>query len=161
MIVGLGNPGEKYKLCRHNVGFMLVDALAKSLGLEWESNSKLKSEICKKDDLVLIKPQEFMNNSGVPVSLVANFYKIDTKDITVIHDDVDLPFAEIKKQIGSGAAGHHGVESIITSLGTKDFWRVRVGIGRPTSFQPVDEFVLSDFTGEELERVRGMEIIGK
>jgi PTH1 family peptidyl-tRNA hydrolase len=97
---------------------------------------------------------EFMNSSGISVSLAVSFYKIDLKDLVVIHDDVDLPFGEVRKQFASGSAGHKGVESIISNLGTKEFWRIRVGIGRPVDAQPVDEFVLRDFSEEELEQIK-------
>ena len=154
LIVGLGNPGEKYKKQRHNVGFMILDQLAKEENLSWEDNSKLKSEIIKFKDTILVKPQTFMNNSGDAVSLVSNFYKISPEDITVIHDDVDLPFGKYKKQFGAGAAGHHGVEDIILKLGTKEFNRDRIGIDRPSNPNiPVDEYVLMDFSDKEVDEL--------
>lgn len=154
LIVGLGNPGEKYSKQRHNVGFMILDQLAKEENLSWEDNSKLKSKMVKLKDTVLMKPQTFMNNSGDAVSLVSNFYKISPEDITVIHDDVDLPFGKYKKQFGAGAAGHHGVEDIILKLGTKEFNRDRIGIDRPSNPNiPVDEYVLMDFSDKEVDEL--------
>lgn len=158
LIVGLGNPGEKYCGNRHNIGFILVDELAEKLGLAWEDSSKLKAKIAKKDDLILVKPLEFMNSSGNSVSLVINFFKISLKELVIVHDDIDLDFGEVKKQFASGAAGHHGVESIISTLGTKDFWRVRVGVGRPTDAQPVEDYVLRNFSEEELNEIRKLNI---
>jgi len=160
LIVGLGNPGEKYKNNRHNVGFVLIDKYAKEHGLVWEENSKLKALTCKVEDKLLVKPQTFMNNSGESVSQIINFYKIDPEDLTVIHDDVDLPLGEVKKQFASGAAGHHGVESIISCLGTKEFWRVRIGVGRPSGGMQVEDFVLQDFLKEELAVINkiGLEV---
>lgn len=160
LIVGLGNPGEKYKNNRHNVGFILVDRLAERLGMEWKDSSKVKARMAKKDDLVLIKPVEFMNNSGNSVSLAVNFYKVPLGDLVVVHDDIDLGFGEVKKQLASGAAGHKGVESIISGLGTKDFWRIRVGVGRPVNAQAVEDFVLSDFSDEELSTIKKIDIGG-
>lgn len=154
LIVGLGNPGESYSRTRHSTGVILLNQLVDTKDLTWENSTKLKAKIAKKDDYIFLKPMEFMNSSGISVSLAVNFYKIDLKDLVVIHDDVDLPFGEVRKQFASGSAGHKGVESIISNLGTKEFWRIRVGIGRPVDAQPVDEFVLRDFSEEELEKIK-------
>ena len=158
LIVGLGNPGNKYCRNRHNVGFILLDELTEKLGLEWDDSAKLKAKIAKNSDLILVKTSEFMNISGGSVSLAFHFFKVPLDELTVIHDDVDLEFGEVKRQFSSGAAGHHGVESIISSLGTKDFWRARVGIGRPTNAQPVEDFVLSNFSDEELGTIKKIDI---
>jgi PTH1 family peptidyl-tRNA hydrolase len=156
--VGLGNPGDKYRHNRHNVGFIVVDELAEKLGLKWEDSSKLKAKVAKKNDLILLKTSEFMNISGSSVSLAINFFKIPLSELVVIHDDVDLDFGEVKKQFASGAAGHRGVENIISSLGTKDFWRIRIGVGRPVNAQPVEDFVLSNFSEEELSNIKKLNI---
>jgi len=159
LIVGLGNPKKEYEKSRHNTGFMLVDKYAKSLGLDWETNEKFQSEIIIQKDYVLAKPQTFMNESGTAVSKILNFFKIDLKELTVVHDDVDLPFGTVKKQFGAGPAGHHGVEDIIEKIGTKEFWRIRVGIGKPYNGNiPVDEWVLQSFSGEELENIKSLKI---
>lgn len=159
LIVGLGNPGDKYRNNRHNVGHILLNGLAEKLGLTWEDNSKIKARVARKaDELILVKTSEFMNISGGSVSLAVHFYKLPLSELYVIHDDVDLEFGDIKKQFSSGAAGHHGVESIIASLGTKDFWRIRVGVGRPVNAQPVEDFVLSNFSEEELNSLKKIDI---
>lgn len=159
LIVGLGNPGEKYKKCRHNTGFILVDKFAGGLDLKWEGNSKFESEVIVGKDYVLAKPQTFMNNSGRAVSKLVNFYKIDLKDLVVVHDDVDLPFGTTKKQFGAGPAGHHGVEDIIEKIASKEFWRIRVGIGKPSDGNiPVEDFVLQDFNEEELKSIMELDV---
>ena len=112
LITGLGNPGKEYKRTRHNVGYLVIDELAKQ----------------KPNDVVLLKPQTFMNKSGTAVIEAINFYKIKPADLWVVHDDVDLELGEFKISKNRGSAGHKGVESIIKRLGTKDFWRVRIGI---------------------------------
>jgi peptidyl-tRNA hydrolase, PTH1 family len=174
LIVGLGNPGEKYENTRHNLGFMVLEKFLKEFLKagrdEWRKEAKFKSEIAEiewqrqgkkihtKDNLekvLLVKPQSYMNLSGDAVSLIKSFYKIPTQDIWIIHDDVDLNFGAMKIRMGGASAGHKGVESIINSLGTDRFWRFRLGIGHPASkskvkeqkskLVPVDEYVLRGF----------------
>lgn len=159
IIVGLGNPGNQYKKYRHNTGFILLDKLAEGRGLKWKKSSKFESEIAECGDFILVKPQTFMNNSGDAVSKIMNFYKISEEDLIVVHDDVDLEFGVVKKQKGKNAAGHHGVEDIIEKIGTKEFWRLRVGIGKPENKQvPVDVWVLQDFKDTELENIKNLSI---
>lgn len=159
IIVGLGNPGNQYKKYRHNTGFILLDKLAEERGLKWKKSSKFESEIAEWGDFILVKPQTFMNNSGDAVSKIMNFYKISEEDLIVVHDDVDLEFGVVKKQKGKNAAGHHGVEDIIEKIGTKEFWRLRVGIGKPENKQvPVDVWVLQDFKDTELENIKNLSI---
>lgn len=159
IIVGLGNPGNQYKKYRHNTGFILLDKLAEERGLKWKKSSKFESEIAECGDFILVKPQTFMNNSGDAVSKIMNFYKISEEDLIVVHDDVDLEFGVVKKQKGKNAAGHHGVEDIIEKIGTKEFWRLRVGIGKPENKQvPVDVWVLQDFKDTELENIKNLSI---
>lgn len=159
LIVGLGNPEKKYEKNRHNVGYIILNKYAKSLGLEWENNTKFESDIVTQKDFILCKPLTFMNNSGRAVSQILGFYKIDPKDLIIIHDDVDLPFGVVKKKIGSGSAGHHGVESIIESIGTQDFWRIRFGVGRPENKKIlVEDWVLQDFSDEELEKIEDLDV---
>ncbi|MFC1621816.1 aminoacyl-tRNA hydrolase [Patescibacteria group bacterium] len=158
LIVGLGNPGEKYKKNRHNLGFILLDEIS---GLRWHQNNKLVGEVCtiSKDPYnnVYVKPQTFMNKSGDCVSRALNYYKVNPQDLIVIHDDVDLGFGVVKRQFGSGSAGHKGVESIIDSIKTKDFWRVRVGIGRSQNPNvETDDWVLTNFSNEELEKIKSL-----
>ena len=155
MIVGLGNPGDKYAKCRHNTGFIILDKFAEDKNLEWKKSEKFESEISEYEEYLLVKPLTFMNNSGRAVSKLANFYKINPNDITVIHDDVDIPFGSIKNQVGKNAAGHHGVEDIIEKLGTKDFARIRVGVGKPENKNiPVDEWVLQDFSSDNIFEIQ-------
>ena len=160
LIVGLGNPGEKYQKSRHNVGFILLDKFAADNNLNWRKVERFNSEVADYSNGLLIKPQTFMNNSGDAVSKLVNFYKISLNDLIIIHDDVDLPLGAIKKQKGKNSAGHHGVENIIEELGTKDFWRIRVGIGKPEDKNiPVDEWVLQDFGKNELDVVTKLDLL--
>ncbi len=152
LIVGLGNPGKKYAGNRHNLGFMVVDAFARGRGLEWGKNGDLMGDLARDGELVIVKPQTFMNRSGDSVRAVANFYKVDPKDILIINDDVDLEFGKIRLSFGGASAGHRGVESVIEGLGTPDFNRLRIGVGRPTVGE-VESFVLLDFLPEEKEKL--------
>jgi len=149
LIVGLGNPGVKYAKTRHNVGFLVVEALSRIFNLQF-SILKHKSEIFLGKDIILIKPQTFMNLSGEAVAAVKSYYKIETSDIWVIHDDVDFEAGKMKIQVGGGSAGHNGLKSIIETLGESDFVRFRVGVGRPVNVNiPVEDFVLQNLTGGE------------
>jgi len=159
IIVGLGNPGNQYKKYRHNTGFILLDKLAEERGLKWKKSSKFESDVAESVDFILVKPQTFMNNSGDAVSKIMNFYKISPDDLVVVHDDVDLKFGDIKKQKGKNPAGHHGVEDIMEKIGTKDFWRIRVGIGKPENKQiPVDVWVLQNLEDNELKDVENLNL---
>lgn len=137
LIVGLGNPGEKYENTRHNLGFQAIDHFLKDTqsakNAVWSANKKLKSDLVtlefKSEKVVLAKPQTFMNNSGMAVSLLLNYYKVDPSDLWVIYDELDLPLGSMKIRFGGAAAGHHGVESIMEKIGTDKFWRFRLGIG--------------------------------
>ena len=161
IIVGLGNPGNQYKEYRHNTGFILLDKLAEEQDLKWKKSPKFESEVAESKDFILVKPQTFMNNSGDAVSKIMNFYKVSPDDLVVVHDDVDLEFGAAKNQKGKNAAGHHGVEDIIEKIGTKEFWRVRVGIGKPENKQiPVDVWVLQNFQETELETIKNLNIWG-
>ena len=168
IIIGLGNPGEQYKNTRHNLGFMAVDALTIKLGLNWENNKKFKAELAKNDSVILVKPQDFMNNSGQAVASVLSYYKLLPKKLgliktanadlseilTVIHDDLDIELGKFKVSIDSRSAGHRGVESIISHLKTKNFKRIRIGIKTPTLENiPADKFVLIKFNDEELKMI--------
>jgi PTH1 family peptidyl-tRNA hydrolase len=160
LIVGLGNPGERYQKSRHNVGFILLDKFAADNNLNWRKVERFNSEVADYSNGLLIKPQTFMNNSGDAVSKLVNFYKISLNDLIIIHDDVDLPLGAIKKQKGKNSAGHHGVENIIEELGTKDFWRIRVGIGKPEDKNiPIDEWVLQNFGENELDIVTKLDLL--
>jgi len=168
IIVGLGNPGKQYENTRHNAGFMAANALTKRLGLNWETNKKFKAEMARSQGLILIKPQDFMNNSGFSVAAVLSYYKLLPKKLgilktanadlseilTVIHDDLDIELGKYKISIDSRSAGHKGVESIITQLKTKNFKRLRIGIRTPTLEKiPADKFVLQKFNDEEEKKI--------
>jgi PTH1 family peptidyl-tRNA hydrolase len=156
LIVGLGNPGKKYAKTRHNVGFMIVDALRETLTADpnlshWELSKKFNAEVCGgtsgKQQFVLAKPMTFMNDSGQAVQLVAHFYKLTPADIIVVHDDKDLPLGAVKVQTDRGDAGHNGVRSIIAHIGTKEFTRVRIGVASDNERKMKDtaKFVLHKF----------------
>lgn len=155
LIVGLGNPGEKYQNTKHNAGFIAVDALVANKELVWKMDSKFNALVCNYDDILLFKPQTFMNESGTSVSAVVRFYKIISSEVMIVHDDVDLASGVIKKQTGVSSAGHHGVEDIIVKLGTKDFWRIRIGVGRPEDSKfEVEDWVLKDLSSIEIEKIK-------
>lgn len=158
LIVGLGNPGKKYAKNRHNLGFLVVDNFAKSQGVFWQINKNLLSFFVKRPDYVLAKPTTFVNQSGSAVKTVADFYKIAPRDILVIHDDLDLPFGKIRLTFGGASAGHKGVESVMAGLGTADFGRLRIGIGRPALRAPADveKYVLSDFLPSEKPKLTSL-----
>ncbi len=151
IIVGLGNPGEKYVKTRHNVGFMVIDRLSQlfEMGL---AQKKFQSLFYKKsvaqEDIVLLKPQTFINLSGHAVKEAADMYKVSLQDIMVICDDLDLPLGKLRVRRSGGSGGHRGIESLIASLGSRDFSRLRVGIGRPAVGGAAD-YVLSRFSKEE------------
>lgn len=162
LVVGLGNPGKKYELTRHNLGFMVVDELVAGSKYQvlWEENIKLKSQVVKTDDLIFAKPSTYMNNSGLAVKLLTTYYKIPTSDLMVIHDDLDFPFGKIRISWGARGAGHLGVESVIKSLGTQEFARLRIGIGHPSFAKATEgksfvikpeDYVTMEFGEEEQE----------
>jgi len=163
LIVGLGNPGIKYEKTRHNLGFLVIDFLADND--KWEESKKANCLYLKKqinsEKVELIKPLAFMNNSGKTVSYIQKKRYIDTEDIIVIHDDIDLKLGEIKIQKNRSSAGHKGVQSIINALGTKDFTRIRIGIKQinQTIIIEAEKFVLENFTPEEEKIIQ--EIIKK
>jgi len=164
LIVGLGNSGEGYGDTRHNLGFMVLDKLSQkltSLGeTRWERNRKLLAETMRvKADLILAKPQTYMNKSGSSVKKMMSFYKIGLEDLWVVHDDVDLPLGKIKIRLGGASAGHHGVESIIEQLGTDHFLRFRLGIGHPRRGEEednVEAYVLKKFESQERSALKAI-----
>lgn len=159
LLVGLGNPGDKYLKTRHNVGFLFVDYLAKKNGLLL-GKSKWRAEVAKTklygESVVLVKPLTFMNLSGTAVAQIKSYYKASLENIIVIHDDLDLDFGRLKIVAGRGPGGHNGVRSLIENLGGKDFVRIRVGIGRPTFDQESSSFVLSSLTSDEMHTLEGL-----
>jgi PTH1 family peptidyl-tRNA hydrolase len=160
IVVGLGNPGKKYEKTRHNVGFLTVDYIPKNVGgfSDWQLKKKLKSKVSENKELkiLLAKPQTFMNSSGEAVKKMLTDYKLPTTALTVVHDDFDLPLGTFKFESDRGSAGHKGVRSIIDALGTKDFWRLRIGI-RPPHLETnlkADAFVLKNFSKGEKEIIK-------
>lgn len=153
IIIGLGNPGKKYLGTRHNVGFEFLDKLKSELDFpEFEFNKKFNAEISVKKEIILVKPQTFMNLSGEAVRSILDFYKLSPEDITVIHDDKDITLGEYRLADDSSSAGHNGVQNIIDCLGTQKFKRIRIGVGAETNL-PSDVFVLQKFSDEELEKI--------
>ncbi len=155
LIVGLGNPTDKHKNNRHNVGFMVIDHIVDLLKPSPVKKSSFKGELYKKEKLLLLKPQTFMNLSGESVREVASFYKIPAENIIVIHDDLDLPLGVIRFKIGGSSGGHNGLKSIDKHL-SNAYKRVRIGIGRPKTKEEVVKYVLSDFTKEEEECLKNI-----
>lgn len=154
LIVGLGNPGEKYQNTRHNAGFMILDSIAEQLGASWTEDRQANALVAETNlggkKLVLAKPQTFMNNSGLAVQSLARTYKFDPCDIWVIYDEAALPFGVLRVRLEGSAGGHNGVKSVISHLGAEDFIRFRFGIGESPENMPLDRWVLSKFTKEEL-----------
>lgn len=150
LIVGLGNPGKKYENNRHNLGFMVAGEFGK--GLVWKKERDLMCYLARTLEYMVIMPTTFMNLSGEAVKAVCNYYKIDSKDTLVAHDELDLEFGKIKLSFGGSSAGHNGVESVIKSLATPDFNRLRIGIGGP-KVKKTENYVLSDFTKVEKKEI--------
>lgn len=154
VIVGLGNPGPKYQLTRHNIGFILIDALVMSVTGQRNYKSEFKAETQKfqfgGESVVVAKPQTFMNLSGESVQPLLHFYGVDLKDLLVIHDEVDIPFGQMRFQEKRGHGGHNGIRNIHQMLGSNEYGRLRLGVGRPTIPEmPVHEWVLANFSKEE------------
>lgn len=154
LVVGLGNPGPGYSSNRHNVGQMVLAELADRASAGFK-NHKANAAVAEGRSfaegprLIFAKPNSFMNLSGGPVAGLMRFYKLDPSRLIVVHDELDIPFDSIKLKSGGGHGGHNGLRDIIAALGTGDFIRVRVGIGRPPGRQAAADYVLRDFSGEE------------
>jgi len=161
LIVGLGNPGTGYTGNRHNIGFMCLSAFAKQHGISLDKKqgqARVGSGRISDNQVVLAKPQTYMNASGQAVEYLVKRYKIDLDDLIVVYDDLDLPLGKIRIRRSGGGGGHHGIESIIDWLETPDFIRVRIGIGRPVDYQDstdsaIIKFVLSNFTEQEKQLI--------
>jgi PTH1 family peptidyl-tRNA hydrolase len=152
LIFGLGNPGNRYQLTRHNIGFMVLEKLASGLEIDLKQKSfnalwgrgKLKDK-----NVLLAMPQTYMNLSGNAVRQLLAFFKADINNLIVVHDDLDLPFGTVRLKTGGGNAGHKGLESIVENLGSSDFARVRIGIGRPVEKARIESYVLERFAPQE------------
>ncbi len=154
LLIGLGNPGRDYKDNRHNIGFMLVDRVAVRLnarGMKLQSKAIVTNAIYEERKLILAKPQTYMNLSGHSVQGLAHFYKLPLENLLVAHDDLDLPFGMIRLRPGGGPGGQKGVASAIERLGTQDFARLRLGIGRPPGRMDPAAYVLQDFSRDEMK----------
>jgi PTH1 family peptidyl-tRNA hydrolase len=160
LIVGLGNPGPKYEKTRHNAGFLILDQLLTHAGGKWDQEKfqgvigkgQLNGETC-----LFVKPMTFMNVSGKCVGPLAHFYKIEPKDIIAIYDDIDVPSGKVKARVGGSAGGHNGIKSLIEDLGSENFHRIKLGVGKPVGIGAQDvvkTWVLSPFSKEELEHMQ-------
>jgi PTH1 family peptidyl-tRNA hydrolase len=153
LVVGLGNPGRQYEDTRHNVGWMVADELARRLDGSWKSkfSGKLAETRLDGHRLVLLKPETFMNDSGRSVAAAARFFKVEPESLLVVHDDVDLEPGRLQARAGGGLAGHNGLRSLTQALGSQEFLRLRIGVGRPGrgDRRPVADYVLSPFAPED------------
>ena len=156
LIIGLGNPGKIYSLNRHNVGFMALDYIAKNFGGEFVESKKFKNNVAEitafGKKIFLLKSNNFMNLSGESLWIIKNHYKIAIEDILVLHDDLDLEFAKLKIKQGGSSGGHNGLKSLDAHIGS-NYVRLRIGIGRPKSNQNTSDYVISNFTHEELKEL--------
>ncbi|GAA3929561.1 aminoacyl-tRNA hydrolase [Actinoplanes auranticolor] len=155
LVVGLGNPGREYAGNRHNVGFMVADLLASRVGGKFGRQKRAVAEVAEGrlgfggPKLILAKPLTFMNLSGAPVVALAQFFKVPVDNIVAVHDELDVPYGQVRVKRGGGEGGHNGLRSMSKSLGSKEYARVRFGIGRPPGRQDPADYVLSDFAGAE------------
>ena len=153
LIVGLGNPGKEFSNNRHNAGFMAVDKLAERLGVKFtrmQSNALVTKATDGDKKLILAKPRTFMNLSGQAVGALAKFYKLEKENILIVYDEVDLPFDTLRIRPEGSSGGHNGMKSIIQRLGTQEFPRLRIGVGRPKGKMDTPDHVLQDFSKDEM-----------
>jgi PTH1 family peptidyl-tRNA hydrolase len=154
LLMGLGNPGREYRDSRHNAGFMLIDRIAVRLnarGMKLQSKALVTTAAFEDRKLILAKPQTYMNLSGQSVQGLIHFYKLSLTNVLIAHDDLDIPFGTIRLRPGGGPGGQRGMASTIEQLGTKDFPRLRIGIGRPPGKMDPSAYVLQDFNREEMK----------
>jgi len=153
LVVGLGNPGPQYATTRHNIGFLVADVLADRIGSGFKVHKKSGADVVTgrlgDTSVVLAKPRTYMNESGRQVGPLARFYSVAPADVIVLHDELDIDFGRIRLKYGGGVAGHNGLRSVSAALGTNDFKRVRIGIGRPPGRQSGASFVLENFNSRE------------
>ena len=161
MVAGLGNPGEEYAETRHNAGFKAIDELARQAGVSyWKNQAGAEVAVIQVNDaeanggkreVVLVRPQSYMNTSGGPISKLCAQYKVAVEELLVIHDELDIPAGDVRVKVGGGHAGHNGLRSIIDKMGSRDFSRIRVGIGNPPGRMAVADFVLKQLRAREAE----------
>jgi len=155
LVVGLGNPGKEYAANRHNVGFMVADLLASRLGAKFGRSKRAHADVAEGrlgfggPKLILAKPLTFMNLSGAPVVALAQFFKVPIERVVAVHDELDVPYGQVRAKRGGGEGGHNGLRSMSKSLSSKEYARVRFGIGRPPGRQDPADYVLSDFGAAE------------
>ena len=158
LVVGLGNPGPAYAAHRHNVGYLVVDELARRMGSSLRAHKSGRADVVEGrfgapgsggPRVVLVRPRSFMNDVGGPVKAMASFYKVPTHRLVVVHDELDIDFSTLRTKLGGGDNGHNGLRSLRGSFGTGEFYRVRAGIGRPPGRQEVSDFVLSAYSAAE------------
>jgi len=153
LIVGLGNPGRQYEKTRHNAGFWFLEGLGNSFSASWSFESRFEGEVSNiqvaAEKVKLLKPQTFMNLSGRSVGKLCRYYKIEVENILVVHDELDFEPGVVRLKKSGGHAGHNGLKDIVANLGSKDFYRLRVGIGRPKGQQKVTDYVLSEPSRED------------
>ncbi len=160
LVVGLGNPGQKYEKTRHNAGFLVVDQILARAGGAWQGR-KFEAEWARcsllGEDSLFIKPQTYMNLSGRSVAAALRFFKAQVQDVVVLHDDIDVPFGKVKARMGGGHGGHNGIRSLLVELGSDAFGRIKLGVGRPLEGGPgVVDWVLTDFSKVESEHITGL-----
>ncbi|WP_110926084.1 aminoacyl-tRNA hydrolase [Bacillus massiliglaciei] len=156
IIIGLGNPGKQYEKTRHNVGFEVIDELAQkwSISLDQAKHKGIYGTgVVNGEKVILLKPLTYMNLSGESIAAVMDFYKAEIEDVVVLYDDLDLPTGKIRLRQKGSAGGHNGIKSTIAHLGTSDFNRIRIGIGRPAGRIPITDYVLGRFTAEEWKEI--------
>lgn len=160
LIVGLGNPGRQYENTRHNAGFLFLDHLASANGVEWSLSGQFQGEVASAsfggNRVLLLKPMTFMNKSGLSVGSLSRYYKIKPDEILVVHDELDLPEGVVKMKRDGGHAGHNGLRDIIAHVGSRDFYRLRIGIGRPVASGNVADYVLSKPSGHAVDLLEGV-----
>ena len=159
LIVGLGNPGREYKNNRHNIGFRMIDVLARNNNISFsrmQFNSLLTNVRIGGKNIILAKPQTYMNNSNQAVVAIVKFFKLELNNLIICNDDLDLPLGTIRIKCSGGSGGQRGMNSIIKGLGTKEFPRLRMGIGRPSGNLAAADYVLQDFRNEEIDQVDDM-----
>lgn len=160
LIVGLGNPEPEHAATRHNAGFLVIDKLVQNSETNTSFDKKANAEVFKttinKKRVILAKPQTYMNNSGIAVRVLMDFYKLKPVDLIVVHDDKDIPLGETRVQTDRGPAGHNGIKSIIEHLGTQNFMRIRVGVapGNQDKIKNTADFVLGKFTATEIKKLK-------
>lgn len=157
LVVGLGNPGPEYERTRHNIGFLVADVLAQRVGGRFAVHKKSGADLLQARldgrQVLIAKPRSFMNLSGRPVAALAKFFSVPPTEVIVVHDELDLPFGQVRLKRGGGEGGHNGLRSVSSALTTKDYLRTRIGIGRPPGRQDPADYVLKPFSSVERKEV--------